>query len=70
MALQLFKLENPPAVSEADNFGASARTRYAPDAETLKAEPPTGAGGEGRPVLNIPACGVLCDVYWWARRSS
>jgi hypothetical protein len=22
------------------------------------------------PKIYIPACGVLCDVFWWARRDS
>jgi hypothetical protein len=22
------------------------------------------------PIAYIPACGTLCDAFWWARRSS
>jgi hypothetical protein len=30
-----------------------------PEKKTVTAEPPK---------IYIPACGVLCDVFWWARR--
>lgn len=33
-----------------------------------------GIGAQGErvaqpPKLDLPACGVLCDILWWARRS-
>ena len=30
-----------------------------PEKKTVATEPPK---------IYIPACGVLCDVFWWARR--
>jgi len=30
-----------------------------PEKKIVAAEPPK---------IYIPACGVLCDVFWWARR--
>ena len=32
-----------------------------PEKKVVDSEPPK---------IYIPACGVLCDVFWWARRDS
>ena len=43
---------------------AGTAEEYALADET--APPPEPAGGP-LPVY-LPACGVLCDIFWWARR--
>jgi hypothetical protein len=38
------------------------RDRAAIAADELRAQPPEPAA------LYFPACGALCDAFWWARR--
>jgi hypothetical protein len=51
--------ESAPAIDltddPADVLAASRKT----DLEAASEEPPA---------LFLPACGALCDVFWWARR--
>jgi hypothetical protein len=34
----------------------------------MPSEPEKGIVAPEPPEIYIPACGVLCDVFWWARR--
>jgi hypothetical protein len=45
----------------------SALDRMADDVDGLTNGGLEAASGE-LPALFVPACGALCDVFWWARR--
>ncbi len=61
-----------------DTLGAVELDHAASGAQT--ANPSMVAGGEVETTANVasgeppklyfPACGALCDIFWWARRSS
>ena len=38
------------------------------DQSVEPSEPEKKIGDAEPPKIYIPACGVLCDVFWWARR--
>ena len=37
--------------------------------EVLSKESPEPVSSLDPPTAYIPACGTLCDAFWWARRS-
>jgi len=38
--------------------------------EVISKENPEPRSSRNPPKAYIPACGTLCDAFWWARRSS
>jgi len=38
--------------------------------EVISKRNPESGSSTDPPKVYIPACGTLCDAFWWARRSS
>jgi hypothetical protein len=68
MSSQLHTNRMPGSVPATD-AAASAELASAPDSSPRRVEADSSGASAEVPVLDIPACGVLCDVFWWARRS-
>jgi hypothetical protein len=68
MSSQLHTKRMPESVPATDPSAAAQRAS-APDSSPRRVEADSSGASAEVPVLEIPACGVLCDVFWWARRS-
>ena len=61
-----FALAGTPAAT--DDTGMAKGARVAADfALAAETAPPRERALGPRPIY-LPACGVLCDILWWARR--
>jgi hypothetical protein len=79
MASDTRTIENPDTAADSegiamDPVSAEPATRSAVANGVAETEARAGAVHEdrvGEPArLYLPGCGALCDIFWWARRSS
>jgi hypothetical protein len=62
--------ETPPGPVELDHAASGAQTPNTSIAAGGEVETTANVASGEPPKLYVPACGALCDILWWARRSS
>jgi hypothetical protein len=56
--------------AELASVACGKRTANNPMAESGEIGATAGIESGEPPKLYLPACGALCDIFWWARSSS